>query len=989
MLTSGQQFDRFTILEKLGEGGMGAVYLARDGKLDRRVALKILPAEFIEDPERRERFQREARTAAGITHANVVAIHDLGEADGPDGGAPLAFIVMEYVEGQPLGAYLESHALELPQLMRLAEKIASGLAAAHRLNIVHRDIKPDNIIVDPQGEPRILDFGLAKPLRGPLHSNQPVGDDAATMEADLTQEGRVVGTVTYMSPEQAQGEPLDTRSDIFSFGVLLYRLTTGHTPFTGSTQVAILARILESEHDRPRAHNAGIPESLEAIIDRCLAKHPDDRYQDTQELVSDLRTLRREFDSGISHSELSVERSAVARRRAPSTRRWWVRGAVAVLAALAVLAGVNALRGRDTGSPPATAGEPSLAILRFENKTGDEELAWLATGLPEILLTDLAQIEELNLVSLERVQDELKRSGTDPRSASHGELVAAGRRLGATRVLSGSYYRLGDQIRIDTRIEDAHTGSMLHADKVVGVDAFGLVESLTGTVANRLHMAQTAETSSDRPTGSAAAYRAYHLGNEKLMLGFGDEARVLFREAMDVDSTFVLPYVRLGMTHVFEGREQEGAPWFEKALERKDALSPRERQRLDIYADVWLRRDFSGVQTKMEAFVNAYPDDKEALALYGAVVVGFVADTTTGFAQFEKVLAIDPEYPFALQLYAQDLRNFQEYDRAIALMERYVGAHPESPTGYEQLGVLYNAKENYGAALAAYERFRAKFPGDPAVLNDMAELAIREGDYARARGYTDLIEEVKPGDAQWALRAESMRCGISMWEGRFDETLSHARKALSHAFALGDTAMIFAGHRRLATYSQYIEEPDSCLAWLERGRSYASPMQGSGYPTTAVEIDPSLADEARPELEATVSAMRRTLPANMHYIPDAVATIFEAYAATDTLAMIAALRSFMEFPPNQRNPANGAELARYLISQGEFEEALPYLEDYNPSSAYWSMHKAYWSGMAYEGLGDGERASKAYRTVLDTWGDADRDLEFIRGARAGLARLSG
>ncbi|MFH1699597.1 MAG: serine/threonine-protein kinase, partial [Candidatus Zixiibacteriota bacterium] len=229
MLEPNQQIAHFKIVKKIGVGGMGEVYLAEDTKLKRRVALKILLAEFFEDDERKSRFQREARTAAQMTHQNIMGIYDIGSVTLPDSGREINYIVMEHIEGQSLKDYLNKPIIDIAEIIHLSEHIAAGLAAAHKLNIIHRDIKASNIIIDETNHPKILDFGLAKPID--TFQTDTAGESTDTVSQDLTQSGKIIGTVSYMSPEQIRGELIDTRSDIFSFGILLYRMVTGKMPF--------------------------------------------------------------------------------------------------------------------------------------------------------------------------------------------------------------------------------------------------------------------------------------------------------------------------------------------------------------------------------------------------------------------------------------------------------------------------------------------------------------------------------------------------------------------------------------------------------------------------------------------------------------------------------------------------------------------------------------------------------------------------------------
>ncbi|MFQ5500343.1 MAG: protein kinase [Candidatus Zixiibacteriota bacterium] len=483
MLKVGQSLAHFEIVSTLGEGGMGQVYLANDTKLQRQVALKILLPEYFDSSEHLERFEREARTAAKVNHPNVVALYDIGSAKAPESSDTLQYIVMEYVEGEPLDAYLRRKGNSQAEVVRLAEKTAAGLAAAHKMNIVHRDIKAENIIITEEGQPKILDFGLAKPV-APLTDDRSVS--TKTVSQELTRAGKILGTVSYMSPEQARGEPVDARSDIFSFGILLYRMATGHLPFSGSSQVSTLARILEVTHDPPSAKVDGIPAEMERIIDKCLQKDVNDRYQDARDLAVDLRGLRRQIDSGISATVSSVSKARMMKGPLSLAGGWktYVLGLMGLLVVVAVISNMFE-DASDAARPGLQARQNSLAILGFTNKTGDEKLAWLETGLPEILLTDLSQSQAISIIGRERVLDCFK----DRRAShTHEEYVKKAQSIGATKILSGAYYRLGDKIRIDARLEDSETGQILLAEKVIGEDPFSLVDSLTDKIAQSLNI---------------------------------------------------------------------------------------------------------------------------------------------------------------------------------------------------------------------------------------------------------------------------------------------------------------------------------------------------------------------------------------------------------------------------------------------------------------------------------------------------------------------
>ncbi len=285
----GKTLSHFRILSQLGEGGMGVVYKAEDTKLGRPVALKVLPPERVGDEERRLRFLREARTAASISHPNIAAVYEIDEADG------VIFIAMELVEGQTLRSLLETGVPPLSKSLRMAAEMAEALGSAHEANIVHRDLKPENVMIRPDGHVKILDFGLAK-LREHA-SGSPEATRMETLSAEMTREGRILGTAAYMSPEQARAQSVDFRSDLFSFGIVLYEMSTGRSPFRGPSVTDTLSSIVRDQPQPMAQITPGVPNELARIVSKCLEKEPRDRYQDTRDLVVDLRRLRRETDS--------------------------------------------------------------------------------------------------------------------------------------------------------------------------------------------------------------------------------------------------------------------------------------------------------------------------------------------------------------------------------------------------------------------------------------------------------------------------------------------------------------------------------------------------------------------------------------------------------------------------------------------------------------------------------------------------------------------
>ena len=998
MLVPGQEFGHFKIVQKLGEGGMGEVYLAEDLKLNRRVALKTLRDDYFDNRDRRERFEREAKTAAQISHANVMAIYDIGAARDPQSQKDISYIVMEYVKGRSLDEYTRSHSTDTGALLRLAEKIASGLAAAHRMSIVHRDIKPENILIDEHDEPKILDFGLAKPIEPLQMEGEPVSGE--TIKKQLTTAGMVVGTVSYMSPEQVRGEAVDNRSDIFSFGVLLFRMFTGELPFAGSSQVSILAKILESSHPSLRSKNANLDPEIERIIDKCLQKNPNDRFQDTRDLVVDLRNLRRQFDSGTSSSSSSVAAqidTAVRTDRKKQRTSRLIRVGVIFLLFILLFSwrGFSPLKKLFSGGSGSTAqaGAYTLAILSFDNKTGDKELDWLRTGLPEILLTDLAQDQSINFVSQRRIFEELGGSENDASEFTYEDQVQAARKLGAVNVLSGSIFKLGSKIRIDARLEDVSSGKIILGEKVVSDDPMTLVDSLASRMAVALNMRGL--TVADRgvsqmTTASPEAYRFYHLGMQKFLNEFYDEAIVDLNKATTIDSTFALAYMRIGMSYIFKGRQQDGVPYFAQAKRFESRLPAKERDLLDVYSDIWLRRNFDLALARMKALVDNYPDDEESKAVYALLRWELIKDTTGALQLYQEVLKQDPKYQLVLGFIVQYYQGLEQYDKAIEygkLLQQY---HPESPAASRKLGELYLLQNNFDAAIAAYQEVLKTYPGDDVLLS-LSSCFIHKRDFAQADRCLEDYRKVHEGDPFPMTQYYGGKANLADWSGRFTTSMRYRFSALQEAHKTGDSVRIISALQTVSQRYNAYGFSDSAVVYFKKCLSWMDPFQRLNYPIGLISIDRSYANGVRAmQLEAITNLSAR-VPAELLPIGDHIKTLFEAYANADTALIIEALLRLKS--TGATTPETRREIGELYILSRQYQKGIEWLSPFvsgrdRSSSGYYSLYDSYLLGIANEALGDKQAAKQYYEEMLRYWSSPEIEIAPIKDAKARLARLA-
>ncbi len=696
-LSIGQTLSHYRILRPLGAGGMGEVYEAEDTKLGRRVALKVLPAETARDPQRRERFEREAKAVAALNHPNIVTLYSVEEATG------VSFITLELVEGQTLRQVLTRGGLPLGKLLELAVPLAEALAAAHRQGITHRDLKPENVLVGRDGKVKVLDFGLAKVAEQPGEA----GEATRLPTRSITGEGRIVGTVAYMSPEQAEGRPVDPRSDVFALGIILYEMSTGERPFKGDTSMSLLSSILKDNPVPVTQLNRTLPRDLARIVDRCLMKDPARRFQSAMGLSTELATLKKDSDSGaLEATGAGGPFGRMPRATVPGRTKTFAYAAAVVVAALA-FAGYVALRAW-RGEPPVAKGSGSggarqrIVVLPFEN-LGATDDAYFAAGMTEEITSRLASMSGLGVISRTSALQYAKTGKTTRQ---------IGLELDVDYVLEGSVRwdrgaGRSSRVRVTPELIRVADDTHLWADRYDREmkDIFAVQSEIADQVVQKLGVAvpQPERQAIDaRPTENLDAYEIYLRGKEHLDASSASwdsagKAAEMLGKAVELDPGFAVAWADLSKAHsaMYHFRSDYTEERLAKARQCADkalSLNPdlREGHLALGYYYYWGRHDYEQALQEFSLAAGGREGDAEILEAVGYIRrrQGHWDDAV---ANLEKAFSLNPRNSILASQLAQAYGSLRQFAKAIRSMDTAISLSPGAD-------VLYLVKSTYQVA---------------------------------------------------------------------------------------------------------------------------------------------------------------------------------------------------------------------------------------------------------------------------------------------------
>jgi len=1020
-LTRGTTFaGRYEIIEELGRGGMGKVYRVEDTKIRAEIALKLINPEISSDKKTIERFSNELKMTRMISHRNVCRMFDLGEESGT------YFITMEYVAGEDLKSQLRRMGqVPVGKAISIARQIAEGLAEAHRLGVIHRDLKPHNVMIDKEGNARIMDFGIARTLGG----------------RELTGEGVIIGTPDYMSPEQAEGKPADARSDIYSLGVILYEMVTGQVPFEGETPFSVAMKHRTEAPLPPKKLNPQLPDDLNRLTLRCLEKAPEKRYQTADDFLADLARI--EAGLPVPERTTSKHKPTVSREITVkfTPKKLFLPALILIVLVAAAVFLWQVLSKKAPASAPKI--QNSIAVISFENLTGDSRYDSLIKAVPSLFITKFEAMGFSYVATWERLQDILRQLGKDTEKPIDTETgFAICRKEGIAALVVGKITKAGDVFATDIKVLDVDTKKSLTSatsqgqgeDSILLTQIDDLSSRVVQELGGGLPSTEAVPPVSEMATSSIEAYESYLKGNEafykKVLYG---EAQKHYLRAVELDPDFVMAHLGLAQTYAQQGNRPALDKAMEKVIAHADRANPKEKLYIQAWSANWVERNPDKCYGIMREITKKYPREKEAHYWVG---LNYSQSGRTSYEkaiyEFQTVLELDPHYAGALGDISFTYKLMGDFDKALEYAKRYVAAAPNEPSPLgDYLASLYLRMGQFDLAIEKCQEAISFKPDFNYALGNLVLAYGLKGDYKEALKWADekISRSTLPMDK---ADGHLLKAFFEYWTGAFQKTHEDAEESRKAAEAIDSRpfdywSYLLEGFAHLAQgnlipaggcFIQGCDIPmkDSRRPLVHRstkeyllgftdlrqkktGSTRARLGVMSGFLSEIQDPDDkkyvgSLLDLLRGEVMLGEGSVAEAIPLFeqhpssyiegyrvVHYQIDELAEISLSQPETaiarayeimgDTDKAIDVLEKLVRFDPGRKSLR--------LTSPNEYAIAWRL----TPPQAYYDL------GRLYEKKGINEKARENYRKFLDLWKDADPGQPEVEDARKRLAGLKG
>jgi serine/threonine protein kinase/Flp pilus assembly protein TadD len=993
-LTAGTTFARrYQIIEDLGKGGMGRVYKVFDTEVQEKMALKLLRPDIATDEKTIERFRNELKLARGIAHRNVCRMYDLGREEGT------YYITMEYVSGEDLKSLIHRiGALPVGKAVSIAAQVCEGLSEAHRLGVVHRDLKPQNIMIDRDGNARIMDFGIARSLAA----------------RGITGAGVMIGTPEYMSPEQVDGKEADPRSDIYALGIILFEMLTGRLPFEGETPLSVAVKQKSEPPPDPKTLNAQIPDELGRIILKCLEKPKEKRYRSADELLKELARIEKGLPT--TSQALPIRKTLTSKQ---ITVQFSLKKALWPVAALIAVAIVGFAAWKLI--PHRAGPKRAIAVIGFTNRTGDQSLDYLQEAIPNLLITSLEQSGHFQVTSWERLKDLLRQSGKDAAAVSDEEAgFEVCRKEGVDALVLGSYIKAGEAFATDVKVLDVGTKKLLRTASAKGDGVSSVLKTQIDEISRSISRGLGPVTAkieiapskvAELTTSSMEAYNYFLRGRDDYEKFYYADARKFLEKAVSIDPTFAVAYLYLGKiaAEIFDTKAMAEA--YEMAKKYSEKASEKERLHIEAEYASAVERDPEKRLRLLEELTRKYPQEKEF-----HTDLGLVYDSRRRYpeaiAEYEKALTLDPNFGPALNQAGYAYVAVGELEKALQYFKRYAAANPGDANPIDSMAELYFRLGKFDEAKIKYQEALEVRPDFSGSCRGLAYIFAIQENYPETRHWLGELIARAPTSAE---KSEGywLKAYFDYFLGRREESLSEysalkeqtERAGAGFFAAVADWMMGYLQCERgeFALARQAFQEYTDYF--LKRNPASQTFMDAyRGFVFGWVDLKEGRLDSAKVRLkemepllpklssddEESVTLLYRLLEAEVllaENLPEKAVEAGEKIVPAKFPNMTTARLTFYNIP------FLIDALARAYWKKGDLDKAIAEyqrLTTIDPGNQVrYMIHPLYHYrlGRVHEEKGEKAKAAAEYRKFLDYWKDADATHPELADAKKRLESL--